>query len=425
MSALAGIPSIRASCLVVRPSSATRGLACPSGCRRHWAAALAVLPILLGCGSGDTPSERWRGAIDTLPSGQIRVANTADGMWTDSDAWRVVEDLRLGTQQEDAPDLFGNVAALAVDAEGRIWVLDDRALEIRIFDRDGRYVRTVGQEGGGPGEFRAPQAIHRAPDGRMWVPDPRNNRLSVLDTTGAYVEGMYMPGGFGTSRWPGGFDRAGYYYLPIRTFDGAGGLALVRFTTAHAVVDTLQVPTDPKEREVFELRRGAMRAELDVPFAGHFEWRLAPSGNLWGMLTDDYRLYEFSSEGDTLRTVTRAFTPLPVADAEMEAKRSELEPFIQAGGKVDWSKIPRTKPATARFFIDDESDLWVVPEAAPEAEGRMLDVFAPDGRFLGTVRLPFVPAMAPLPLIRNSTLYCVTKDSLGVPYVVRAKIVKP
>jgi hypothetical protein len=347
-------------------------------------------------------------------------------MWTESDAWQVVEDLRLGTQQEDAPDLFGNVASLAIDAEGRIWVLDDRALEIRIFDRDGRYVRTVGREGGGPGEFESPQAIHQAPDGKMWVPDPRNNRLSIFDTSGAYVESTHMPGGFGTARWPGGFDEAGYYYLPIRTVDGAFSLALVRLTAAQAVIDTLRVPTDPKERDVFVLRLpNNGRAEMNVPFAGHFEWRLAPSGNLWGMLADEYRLYEFSAEGDTLRTVTRAFTPLPVTDAEMEAERSELEPFIRAGGNVDWSKIPRTKPATVHFFIDDEGNLWVMPETAPEEEGRLLDVFAPDGRFLGTVRLPFVPEMAPLPLIHNSTFYCETKDELGVSYVVRARIVKP
>jgi hypothetical protein len=90
-----------------------------------------------------------------------------------------------------------------------------------------------------------------------------------------------MPGGFGTSQWPGGFDRSGYYHLPIRTSDGPGGLALalVRLTAAHVVVDTLEVPTDPKERDVFVLlfpNNG--RAEMDVPFAGEFEWRLAISG---------------------------------------------------------------------------------------------------------------------------------------------------
>lgn len=425
MDAIAVGPCIRPRCLFGPALSAGRTIARPRGRVARWVAGLSVLTVLLGCGSSKTTVGTWRGTIDTLPSGQIRVANTAGGMWTASAAWQVVEELRLGTQQEDAPDLFGNVASLALDAERRIWVLDDQAMEIRIFDRDGRYIRTVGREGGGPGEFRAPQAIHRAPDGTMWVPDPQNNRLSIFDTSGTYLEGRNMPGGFGTVRWPGGFDREGYYYLPVRTFDSEGGVTLARFTSGHAAPDTLQVPADPKERDSFELRRGRMRAVLNVPFAGHFEWRLAPSGNLWGMLADDYRLYEFSPGGDTLRTVTRAFTPLPVTDAELEAKRKELEPFIRAGGKIDWSKIPRTKPATVHFFIDDVGNLWVMPQSARGEAGRVLDVFDPDGRFLGTVRLPFAAEMAPLPLIRDSMFYAVTKDELGVQYVVRAKIVKP
>jgi len=395
---------------------------------KYWLAGPVGLLVVLSCNSGDVRFGNWRGTIDTLASGQVVVVNTADGVWAESDVWQVVENLRLGTPHEDAPDLFGNVAAVEVDAEGRIWVLDDRELEIRIFDREGRYVRTVGREGGGPGEFRAPQAIHQAPNGNFWVPDPRNNRISIFDTSGAYVEGRNMPGGFGTSQWPGGFDRVGHYHLPIRTFDSEGGLvlALVRLTAAHVVVDTLEVPTDPKERDVFVLLfPNGGRAEMGVPFAGEFEWRLAPSGNLWGMLTDDYRLYEFNPAGDTLRTLTRDFTPLPVTDSEMETTRSELESFVQAGGDVDWSKIPHTKPATRDFFLDDEGNLWIMPETPPEDAGVLLDVFAPDGLFLGTVRLPFEIELTPLPLIRNSTLYCVTKDELGVSYVVRADIVKP
>jgi len=393
---------------------------------RPWLAGLAIAPMLLGCGSGDTRVGNWRGAIDTLAYGQVLVTNTADGMWAPSDAWQVVEDLRIGTQEEDAPGLFGNVRSLEVDAEGRIWVLDDQADEIRVFDREGRHVRTIGREGGGPGEFRAPQAIHRSPDGTMWVPDPQNNRVSIFDTSGAYVEGMFMPGGFGTSQWPGGFDRAGHYHLPIRVVDDEGReIAITRLTAAQAVVDTVPVPIDPEDRDVFELRRGGMRAVLNVPFAGRFKWRLAPSGNLWGMLTGEYRLQEFSPAGDTLRTVTKEFHPLPVTPAEMEETRVDLEGFIQAGGNVDWSKIPSTKPATVDLFFDDEGNLWVVPETAPEDAGRSVEVFARDGLFLGALRLPFAVELAPLPLIRDSMLYGVSKDDLGVSYVVRARIVKP
>jgi hypothetical protein len=41
------------------------------------------------------------------------------------------------------------------------------------------------------------------------------------------------------------------------------------------------------------------------------------------------------------------------------------------------------------------------------------------------VNLPFALSMNPPPIVRQSVLYGVTEDELEVPYVVRARIVKP
>jgi hypothetical protein len=53
----------------------------------------------------------------------------------------------------------------------------------------------------------------------------------------------------------------------------------------------------------------------------------------------------------------------------------------------------------------------------------VFDVFDPGGRYLGAVRLPFTHNS--VPIFRNNALYAVTVDELEVPYVVRARIVKP
>jgi hypothetical protein len=142
------------------------------------------------------------------------------------------------------------------------------------------------------------------------------------------------------------------------------------------------------------------------------------------MLTGGYELFEIAPGGDTLRTITRDFSPLPVTEPDMEEARERLESFVRNGGKVDWSKIPDTKPATDDFFFDDEGNVWVVPVTTQEDDGRVFDVFDPDGRFLGTVRSPAPLSMNPAPIFRNGMLYGVTEDALEVPYVVRLAIEK-
>ncbi len=62
-----------------------------------------------------------------------------------------------------------------------------------------------------------------------------------------------------------------------------------------------------------------------------------------------------------------------------------------------------------------------------EDGGRAFDVFDPEGRYLGMLSLPFPLPLAsnPEPIIRDGVLHGVTSDESGVPYVVRARIVKP
>ncbi len=386
----------------------------------------ALLLVSGGCGSSEgRASSAWSGTIDTLPSGQIVVSNPTTPVWRAGDEWRVVEEIRIGTLEGDGPDMFGDITSLEVDPEGRIWILEGQAQEIRVFGPDGRHVRTVGRQGGGPGEFARALQIRRGPDGNMWVIDPQNNRISVLDSAGTYLEGKQTPGGYIIIPWPGGFDAAGNYYSPVPLpSDGAFSMGLMRLDSSFTPIDTVAIPRDPVERERFEIRREDMRWLRSIPFTGGFDWRLAPSGTLWGMLTGEYRLFQLSLTGDTLRTITREFTPLPVTDADMDRARENLESFIRNGGKVDWSKIPSTKPATEDFFFDDEGNLWVAPVTTQEDDGQLFDVFDPDGRFLGTLRTPFPLATYPVPIIRNATIYGITEDELEVPYVVRARIEK-
>jgi hypothetical protein len=389
--------------------------------------AVAALPLLAGCGSEGRASATWTGTMDTLASGQIVVHNTDTPLLTPETAWQVVEELRIGTMEGNGPDLLGEVRWLEIDPAGRIWVLEGQAQEIRIFGPDGSHVRTVGREGGGPGEFSYPLHIQLGPDGNMWVVDPQNNRVSVFDTAGTYLEGKRMPGGFVIMPWPGGFDDDGYHYgpVPLPSDDETFRMGLVKYDTSFEPLDTLQVPTDPVEREYFEIRREDTFWRQGIPYTGGFDWRLARSGNLWGMFSSDYRLFELTPDGDTVRTITRDFTALPVTEADMERARERMESFIRNGGKVDWSRIPGTKPATEEMYIDDEGYVWVRLVTAYEDRGRAFDVFDPEGRFLCTVRTAFSIARSPPPVFRGGVMYAVSEDELEVPYVVRARIVKP
>jgi DNA-binding beta-propeller fold protein YncE len=55
---------------------------------------------------------------------------------------------------------------------------------ISVFDRSGRFLRTIGKTGTGPGEFRTPHALEFDSQGRLIVADRHNHRVQVLTKDG-------------------------------------------------------------------------------------------------------------------------------------------------------------------------------------------------------------------------------------------------
>lgn len=390
-------------------------------------ASLLLAAVVSGCtaAAGDA-SARWTGTIDTLASGQVVVHNTADPVWAPGEAWRVTEELRIGSVDGDGPDVLGSVTSFEIDRAGRVWILEGQSQQLRVFDGDGSFVRTIGRNGGGPGEFARAMRVELGPDGNLWVMDPSNNRLSVFDTAGTYLEGRLALGGFIMMPWPGRFDSRGRYYAPVPRTGTEFRIGLLRYDTAFTPADTLDVPTDPVERQSFRLSSPDGRSMMvaGVPFQGGLRWKLAPDGATWSLVTDQYRLFELDENGDTIRTITRDYEPLPVTDEDRAQAREDLKWFLDQGGQADWSKLPGEKPAAASFFFDDEGDIWVERVTEGGGSGSSFDVFDPEGRFLGNVHTPF-PLSGPEPIIRGDTLWGVTRDELEVPYIVRARIVKP
>ncbi len=202
-------------------------------------------------------------------------------------------------------------------------------------------------------------------------------------------------------------------------------MVLIAYDVEMEPVDTVRVPEYAGDREFFEARSERGLARMPVPFTPGLEWRFDPRGYVWFALTGEYRILQCSLEGDTLRIISREFEPPRVTDEDIDSAMVELEWIMEQGGNVDRSRIPRTKPPVDEFFVDDEGNIWVLPVTAIPMQGRVLDVFDSEGRYLGQVELAFPLATFPRPIFRGGMIYGVTLDELEVPYVVRARIEKP
>ena len=368
-----------------------------------------LLLLLAACGGGERSTKEPRGA------------------WRDGQEWRLEEETRVGVEEGDGPDVFGNVVDVEIDPAGRVWIADAQQHQIRVFGRGGRHVRSIGRKGAGPEEFGGISGMAFAPDGKLWVLDGGNARFAVYDTAGTLLATHPRSSVMTTTPWPGGFDQQGRLYDVMGRVERNGSVSplVVRFDAAVQPRDTFALPAF--QEEVFEITRGDMRnrtvSQVNVPFTGSQRWGLDPQGFVWVANTAHYRIERHRFSGGVERAAERRQTLVPVTRQERDRMLESYQEFIRQGGRVDLSRIPDHHPALTRFLFDDAGHLWVSP-ITPESEGRVLDVFELSGRYLGRVAYPAPRRSAPY-TIRGGQMAVVARDSLDVQTVIVMRVVKP
>jgi hypothetical protein len=96
-------------------------------------------------------------------------------------------DLVIGSYDEENYSLSA-VAGLTVDPLGRIYVLEQRPPEVRVYEPGGAFVRTLGRRGEGPGEFLMTGGLGWIGDTLFFTVVPK--RLRILGATATTVWGV-------------------------------------------------------------------------------------------------------------------------------------------------------------------------------------------------------------------------------------------
>lgn len=106
-------------------------------------------------------------------------------------------------------------SALALDAEDNLYLADEKLHKVSIFNRDGEFIKSWGEQGTGPGQFEGPCGLLMQGD-TIFVVDARNHRIQKLTKDGIFISEW---GSFGTNdgdfRFPWGIssDQDGNIFI--------------------------------------------------------------------------------------------------------------------------------------------------------------------------------------------------------------------
>jgi sugar lactone lactonase YvrE len=89
-------------------------------------------------------------------------------------------------------DEFNAPSSVVVNANGDIFVADGHGgttnARVIKFSRDGKFIKTWGEAGAGPGQFNPPHSITMDSAGRLYVADRSNNRIQIFDQEGKLLD---------------------------------------------------------------------------------------------------------------------------------------------------------------------------------------------------------------------------------------------
>lgn len=90
-----------------------------------------------------------------------------------------------GDKEEDERKFFTYPISIAVDKKNdRVYICDQIAHCVKVFNSSGEYVRTIGQHGKGPGDIYCPHSVSVAPGGDIVVYELGGSRIQRLSPTG-------------------------------------------------------------------------------------------------------------------------------------------------------------------------------------------------------------------------------------------------
>jgi hypothetical protein len=292
-----------------------------------------------------------------------------------------------GADDEDV--IFGVLTSIAADADGTLYLLDQQLNEVMVFGKDGAYLRSIGREGEGPGEFRRPSGLFLTPDGNVAVLQSMPGRIILMTRDGEPVGNHPVPeapDGGSLMFFRG--DRAGdRIVLDTRSF--ARSETSMNITRKLVAIDSkgTEVSTFHEAAEV----RNFASMSFDEKEMQSLMWACGDDGRVYvsgGF--DAYRVGVYDATGALDRVIETEYAHRKRSKDEMERNTPRIM-FRRSGGATHApeTKASETDRDILSLFPREDGTLWVLSSRggydAPGGAIATFDVYDRDGRFSSQV----------------------------------------
>lgn len=313
-------------------------------------------------------SPGWAGTIEEQ-DGVIVVKNPATPVH-DGQILALEEELSIGRDSGKEEHLFTRVNGMDVDDDGNIYVIDGLDAHIRVFDKNGVFLRTIGRKGQGPGEFQMPLHVQITADGEVLVGDYLGSRAVYFSLDGQFVRQRSMPRPIRLVKQD---SQGGMVGIEVPAPPPGGGKTIKKYDADFRPLVIIAAEETGAPR-VFDI--GKPSCYCAVTPNDHVVW--GDSG--------EYVLHVLDSQGKPIKKILKAHRPQRISAADREEYEKRYAEPLQAGMKIAFRDH---YPAFSDIATDDEGRIYVrtYEKADPNESFHYHDVFDAKGIYIAKILL--------------------------------------
>jgi len=337
----------------------------------------------------------WKGTIEK-ENGVIVVKNPKEPIYGE-DVFNLKEELSIGEAEGREKYMFSRLSRIVVDKEERIYVLDSKEAHIKVFDKNGDYVKTVGKKGQGPGEMSLPFSICITSQNEIMVQDLNNHCIMFFSLDGSFIKSL----------------STAKIIILGASIDSKGniiGIVSIRGPEKQ-VIELKKFDSNLNYLFSFGSTFLPSRSPTFNPFKPELCWTVSKEDNVICGYPDAYEFEVFDSKGKVIRKVVKDYKPVKITQEEIEERKKSLPGLM----KLD---IPQYHSAYQYLTVDEEGRIFVQTyDKTEDREKNYYDVFDSEGKYIARISLKYRPIVW-----KNQKLYSIEEDEEGFQVVKRYKV---
>jgi hypothetical protein len=315
---------------------------------------------------------QWKGKVE-IENGVKVVKNPSEPLYGDF-AFDLEEDLVIGGDPSKENAYFPKGAVLSVDAEGNLYVADFGNRRVHLFDRAGKFLRPIGRQGQGPGEYMSPSRVLFDAEGNPCVWASRD--MLCYGKDGVFKKKITIKKFVSNS-----------ILGPKGTIIGTTQPGPGPEGPLHTII---QLDAEGAPLRTIAEYRGEFRKSQTAIFLHWYSNRIAFETFLAGTFiygfSGEYRLYVAAAESRNNLVIAKDEKPLSISGREKdETRRTGIGIWTGAEKpKLEDDAFPDYRPFFSRFLTDDAGRIYVDRRGSilDKDKPSQVDVFSKDGYYL-------------------------------------------